>query len=74
MSENKCDACAGTGWYGDNGPGILGNGEFIECDNCEPPRLNQLYLQPDFQWGKKYSRLALKMMISTKPFDGEFYK
>jgi len=31
MSE-QCDKCDGTGWYGDNGPGILGNTEFVECD------------------------------------------
>ncbi len=32
MSEQKCEACAGTGWYGDNGPGIRGNSEYVRCD------------------------------------------
>jgi hypothetical protein len=27
-----CDDCAGTGWYGDNGPGVAGNSEFVRCD------------------------------------------
>ena len=27
-----CDDCAGTGWYGDNGPGVVGNSEFVRCD------------------------------------------
>jgi len=30
MSE--CELCEGLGWYGDNGPGILGNSEFVQCD------------------------------------------
>jgi len=29
-----CDACNDTGYYGDNGPGIAGNGEWHECDEC----------------------------------------
>jgi hypothetical protein len=28
----QCEDCAGTGWYGDNGPGIPGNAEFVRCD------------------------------------------
>ena len=28
----QCEDCAGTGWYGDNGPGILCNSEFHRCD------------------------------------------
>jgi 5-methylcytosine-specific restriction endonuclease McrA len=27
-----CEDCNGTGWYGDNGPGIVGNSEFVRCD------------------------------------------
>ena len=27
-----CEDCAGTGWYGDDGPGIVGNSEFVRCD------------------------------------------
>lgn len=27
----RCEDCAGTGWYGDNGPGILGNSEIARC-------------------------------------------
>ena len=28
----QCEDCAGTGWYGDNGPGIPGNSEIVRCD------------------------------------------
>ena len=28
----RCEDCAGTGWCGDNGPGIPGNSEFVRCD------------------------------------------
>ena len=28
----RCEACRGTGWYGDNGPGQRGNREYVECD------------------------------------------
>jgi hypothetical protein len=28
----QCDDCEGTGWYGDNGSGIIGNSEFVRCD------------------------------------------
>jgi hypothetical protein len=28
----QCEDCDGTGWYGDNGPGIIGNSEFVRCD------------------------------------------
>lgn len=31
-----CDMCNGTGWVGDRGPGIRGNGEYAVCD-CVPP-------------------------------------
>jgi hypothetical protein len=27
-----CPECKGTGWYGDNGPGIIGNSEFVRCE------------------------------------------
>jgi len=27
-----CEDCNGTGWYGDNGPGIVDNSEFVRCD------------------------------------------
>ena len=36
MSE-KCEQCNGTGWYGDNGPGIRINGEYVACDCGAPP-------------------------------------
>jgi predicted Zn-ribbon and HTH transcriptional regulator len=29
---NKCEDCNGTGWYGDNGPGIAGNNEYRKCE------------------------------------------
>ena len=32
MSKYKCDQCRDTGWYGDNGPGIMGNREYIRCE------------------------------------------
>ena len=31
----KCEKCNGTLWYGDCGPGIRNNREFIPCD-CIP--------------------------------------
>ena len=27
-----CEWCHDTGWYGDNGPGIEGNTEYLPCD------------------------------------------
>lgn len=27
-----CELCRDTGWYGDNGPGIRGNTEYVPCD------------------------------------------
>jgi protein gp37 len=35
----NCDECAGTGYYGDNGPGIVGNREYQPCDT-EVPRIH----------------------------------
>jgi protein gp37 len=32
LSRPWCDDCHGTGWYGDNGPGIKGNREYVHCD------------------------------------------
>ena len=39
-----CETCRDTGYYGDNGPGIKGNGEYHRCDQCrvEPPALDEL--------------------------------
>jgi len=34
VSDEPCPACNDTGWYGDNGPGIKGNKEYIPCDQC----------------------------------------
>lgn len=34
LPDPKCPACEGTGWYGDNGPGIKGNREYHRCDQC----------------------------------------
>lgn len=28
----QCEDCSGTGWYGDNVPGIPGNSEFCRCE------------------------------------------
>lgn len=37
MNEKKynCKSCNDTGWYGDNGPGIKGNSEYMPCDQCD---------------------------------------
>jgi len=31
---SKCEQCAGTGYYGDNGPGVEGNAEYHLCEAC----------------------------------------
>lgn len=28
----QCETCHDTGFYGDNGPGIKGNGEYVACE------------------------------------------
>jgi len=33
----KCELCNDTGWYGDNGPGIAGNREYIPCECRKKP-------------------------------------
>lgn len=30
--DPNCPDCHGTGWYGDNGPGIKGNSEWCPCE------------------------------------------
>jgi len=43
MSDTlECEYCNGTGYYGDNGPGITGNTEFMECDYCHPSQPKKL--------------------------------
>ena len=32
-----CEQCKDTGWYGDNGPGIKGNREYIPCECRSKP-------------------------------------
>jgi len=32
MRCDVCNTCQDTGWYGDNGPGVLGNNEIARCD------------------------------------------
>jgi len=34
-ANKKCEYCNDTGYYGDNGPGIVGNGEYHPCDECD---------------------------------------
>ncbi len=36
MFDKNCDLCEGTGFYGDNGPGIRGNLEYVPCEKCNP--------------------------------------
>ena len=31
----KCEMCNGTGFVGDNGPGIKGNSEYVPCECAE---------------------------------------
>jgi hypothetical protein len=34
----RCEVCDGTGFYGDNGPGVRGNREYQPCDQCRGGR------------------------------------
>ncbi len=36
MVNKDCELCKGSGWYGDNGPGIRGNREYVPCEYCNP--------------------------------------
>jgi len=36
-AKQDCECCAGTGWCGDNGPGISGNREYHHCDCVKQP-------------------------------------
>lgn len=33
-----CELCRGSGYYGDNGPGIKGNREYVRCECQCPPK------------------------------------
>lgn len=44
-ARTDCEDCNGTGWYGDNGPGIAGNAEYDVCE-CVDKR-NVLRLTED---------------------------
>ena len=33
----RCEQCHDTGWYGDNGPGMAGNREYMPCECREKP-------------------------------------
>jgi len=38
-----CELCKNTGWYGDNGPGIKGNREYLPCE-CRSVQRDLLWL------------------------------
>ena len=38
LKQYKCEQCQDTGWYGDNGPGIKGNREYIRCECKTNPK------------------------------------
>lgn len=38
----KCEMCHDTGYYGDMGPGIKGNREYIPCECRQTPKLTAL--------------------------------
>ena len=43
MSDTpQCELCAGTGWYGDRGPGRGGNAESVLCEKCRPNAENPI--------------------------------
>lgn len=39
MKNPNCELCKGTGYYGDNGPGVRGNREYMNCEVCNPHSL-----------------------------------
>lgn len=46
----KCETCKDTGWYGDNGPGIKGNREYVPCE-CQAGKIKQTYIDPPYKGG-----------------------
>jgi hypothetical protein len=49
LDEQTCETCNGTGFYGDNGPGIMGN---VEYQPCECGIENKVYIDLATQTGK----------------------
>lgn len=42
IEKQVCENCGGTGFYGDNGSGIKGNREYVECECRSEPRARKL--------------------------------
>ena len=53
-----CEICLDTGWYGDNGPGRKGNGEFMSCD-CDPMLRAQRKLAAEFDTDDSNRRITV---------------
>lgn len=62
-----CEDCKGTGWYGDNGPGIKGNEEYNKCEcavgvsNKADEYEKQVWLEHENKLAAKDAEIALLM-------------
>lgn len=63
--EFRCHVCNGTGYYGNHGPGIRGNSEYMPCDVCQRRKLDWVIVggesgpgaRPfDIQWARQVIR------------------
>lgn len=66
----KCELCNDTGWYGDNGAGIKGNSEIIQCEcgvKILPPekKVSELTISELFE-------LIIKAVRECKSRESEF--
>jgi len=53
----RCPTCKGTGFYGDNRPGIKGNREYVACDICHNQKPGWVQLGPESGFGRRPMKL-----------------
>jgi hypothetical protein len=59
-----CEICNDTGWYGDKGPGRIGNKEYMQCDcrlqkkeNCFEKAYDTYFHEPCDQCKHRFAAL-----------------
>ena len=53
----RCPTCKGTGFYGDNGPGIKDNREYVACDICHNQKPDWVQLGSESGFGRRPMKL-----------------
>jgi len=67
LKNEVCEYCNNTGYYGDNGPGVRGNTEYMRCDMCSSHQYNTEPPAQNFAKTLSNFKFYLKSIVEKDP-------